>query len=97
MKTTQKDITCIAATVITMFLLFWAIFTGFQLVAKPTRRDQRYSALAFSIGVVAIVFGVVYFIIGLAILADLVLNISDELQKNDKKGYEIHIGHCVDV
>lgn len=96
-KTTQKDTGRLAATVITMFMLLWAIFTGFRLVTEPTRRDGRYSGLAFSIGVVAIVFGFVYFIIGLAILADLVLNISDELQKNERKESNIHIDCSIDV
>ncbi|KAJ9704262.1 hypothetical protein PVL29_002700 [Vitis rotundifolia] len=95
-KTTQKDTGRLAATVITMFMLLWAIFTGFRLVTEATRRDGRYSGLAFSIGVVAIVFGFVYFIIGLAILADLVLNISEELQKNEKES-NIHIDCSIDV
>ncbi|XP_010647593.1 uncharacterized protein LOC104878690 [Vitis vinifera] len=96
-KTTQKDTGRLAATVITMFMLLWAIFTGFRLVTEPTRRDGRYSGLAFSIGVVAIVFGFVYFIIGLAILAELVLNILDELQKNERKESNIHIDCSIDV
>lgn len=96
-KTTQKDTGRLAATVITMFMLLWAIFTGFRLVTEPTRRDGRYSGLAFSIGVVAIVFGFVYFIIGLAILAELVLNILDELQKNERKESNIYIDCSIDV
>ena len=83
--TTQKDTGRLAATMITMIMLLWAIVTGFRLVIEPTRGDGRYSGLAISIGVVAIFFGLVYFIIGLAILADLILQFSDELQKNEKE------------
>lgn len=96
-KTTQKDTGCLAATVITMTMLLWAIFTGFRLVTGSTGGDGRYSGLAFSIGVVAIFFGLVYFIIGFAILADLILKLSDKLQESEKKEYYIHIDGSIDV
>lgn len=52
-----------------MLMLVWGIYTGFRLVTEP-RRDKIYNHLAFTIGVVSIAFGLVYFIIGLAILVD---------------------------
>ena len=94
--TTQKDTGRLAATMITMIMLLWAIITGFRLVIESTRGHGRYSGLAISIGVVAIFFGLVYFIIGLAILADLILHFSDELQKNEKDD-DIHIDGFIEV
>lgn len=72
-----------------MFMLAWASYTGYRLTTEP-RRDDKYYPLIFPIGVVTIVFGTVYIIIGLAIIADLALSLTVQLIMKQKKGI---IGH----
>ncbi|XP_028104785.1 uncharacterized protein LOC114303750 isoform X2 [Camellia sinensis] len=83
-KTICKDIALFIVTVVSILLLVWTICTGFRLATEP-RIDGKYNHLAFLIGVVTIAFGSIYFIIGLAIVADLAQNLSHKLKQMDKK------------
>lgn len=75
----------ILVSVITVFLLLWAIYTGFRLATEP-RGHSRYHFLTFSIGLVTIVFGFIYSIIGVAFILELVLDLSILLQQKESMG-----------
>ncbi|KAM4089214.1 hypothetical protein ACB094_07G132700 [Castanea mollissima] len=79
----------ILVNVITAFMLLWGIYTGIRLAMEP-RGDSKYQFLTFSIGVITIVFGCLYFIFGLAITLELALDLSSRLQQKEKKGSSIH-------
>ncbi|EEF49503.1 conserved hypothetical protein [Ricinus communis] len=84
-KTVPKVIIAgIFVTVITAIVLWWAIYTGVRLATEP-KKDGKYHLLTTSIGVVTIIFGLIYFIIGLGIIAELGLDLSDQLQQKDNK------------
>jgi hypothetical protein len=80
-----KAIVGILVNVITVFMLSCTICTGFRLATEP-RGDSRYHFLTFSIGLVTIVFGSMYFIIGLAMILELALDLSSQLQQTENKG-----------
>lgn len=75
----------ILVNVITVFILLRAIYTGFRLATEP-RGDSRYHFLTFAIGLVTIVFGFIYFIIGLAMILELALDLSSQLQQKENMG-----------
>ncbi|XP_050231531.1 uncharacterized protein LOC126680455 isoform X1 [Mercurialis annua] len=84
-KTVSKVIIAgIFVTVITAIILWWAIYTGFRLATEPKRLGKN-NLLTTSIGVVTIIFGLIYFIIGLGIIAELGLDLFDQLQQKDNK------------
>ncbi|KAL4615941.1 hypothetical protein ACB092_07G163200 [Castanea dentata] len=86
----------ILVNVITAFMLLWGIYTGIRLAMEP-RGDSKYHFLTFSIGVITIVFGCLYFIFGLAITLELALDLSSRLQQKEKEGSSIHKGHKKNV
>ncbi|XP_022763146.1 uncharacterized protein LOC111308808 [Durio zibethinus] len=68
----------ITGSVVTMVLLLWTICCGFELTMEP----WRYTAVAvraFHVGVTTTIFGLLFLIVGFSILADLFLNISEQL------------------
>lgn len=75
-----------------MCVLAWATYTGFRLAIEP-KREGKYYPLAFPIGVLTILFGLVYIIIGLAIVGDLVIYLIAQLMHREKKGIIIHQDH----
>ncbi|XP_062080068.1 uncharacterized protein LOC133784812 [Humulus lupulus] len=88
-KPLRTIIVRIMVTLMTMFMLVWASYTGYRLTTEP-RRDDKYYPLIFPIGIVTIVFGSVYIIIGLAIIADLALSLTVKLLLRSKKGFTVH-------
>ncbi|CAL1384862.1 unnamed protein product [Linum trigynum] len=70
-------------------MLWWVIYTGFKL-ASEHRRDNKYYWLTISIGVTTVTFGFVYFIIGLGILVDQVIDLSAQVQQRKKKRMKHH-------
>lgn len=68
----------IIVSVIAMLMLAWAIYTGFMILTR--QREGTYYPLASPVGVVSIMFGVIYFIIGLCIIAELVVELAKQLQ-----------------
>jgi TRAP-type C4-dicarboxylate transport system permease small subunit len=81
----------IIVSVIAMLMLAWAIYTGFRILTR--QREGTYYPLASPVGVASIMFGVIYFIIGLWIIAELVVELAKQLQ--GKVDHEIVI-HQVD-
>ncbi|KAK8488060.1 hypothetical protein V6N13_062605 [Hibiscus sabdariffa] len=68
-RTMSKAIGQGLVTVITMLVIFWATYTGFRLATKS--EESKQYLLTVSIGVTTILFGLIYFIIGLAIVQEL--------------------------
>lgn len=77
-RTTCKVTAHIFVTVFTMTMLLWAIYTGFRL-ATESSRDSKYYLLTITVGVVTIIFGLIYLIIGLAIFVELALDLFGRL------------------
>ncbi|PON99906.1 hypothetical protein TorRG33x02_043240 [Trema orientale] len=96
MKPVSTTISRIIVTLITMFMLVWASYTGYRLTTEP-RRDDKYYPLIFPIGVVTIVFGSVYIVIGLAIIADLALSLTVQLLLRHKKGIIVNEDHEIET
>ncbi|GLT30661.1 hypothetical protein SLA2020_054520 [Shorea laevis] len=69
-----------AGSLVTMMVLLWSIRCGFRLAMEPSRYTA-YAARSFHIGVTTMFFGFLFLIVGLSILADLFLNISEQLQE----------------
>ncbi|KAB2051211.1 hypothetical protein ERO13_A12G041000v2 [Gossypium hirsutum] len=70
-RTMSKAIRQGLVTVITMFVILWVMYTGFRLTTESGESKQYL--LTVSIGVTTILFGLIYFIIGLAVVQELVL------------------------
>ncbi|XVF00993.1 hypothetical protein REPUB_Repub04eG0050000 [Reevesia pubescens] len=70
-RTISKAIVKALVTIITMFVILWAMYTGFRLATESGESKQYL--LTVSIGVTTILFGLIYFVIGLAIVLELVL------------------------
>ncbi|GLT42858.1 hypothetical protein SLA2020_168380 [Shorea laevis] len=83
-RTISKAIARACVTVIAMFMLSWAIYTGCRL-ATESKGDSKHHLLTVSMGVTAITFGFIYFIIGLAIVLELALALLSHLQTREKK------------
>lgn len=88
-KSRSTVIIRIFVILITMCVLAWATYTGFRLATEP-QRDGKYYPLAFPIGVVTILFGLVYGIIGLGIVGDLAICLIAQLMPKERKGIIIH-------
>lgn len=71
----------VSATMVSMFMLIWTIYNGYKLAAEA-QRVVIYSRLAFLIGVITMAFGFIYFIIGIALVADSALHLSGRLQQD---------------
>ncbi|CAN6686107.1 unnamed protein product [Malus baccata var. baccata] len=72
----------IVVSIIAMVMLAWAIKTGFRLATEP-RREGKYYPLASPVGVVTIMFGFTYSIIGLCIIAELAVELTKQLQTTE--------------
>ncbi|XP_068317246.1 uncharacterized protein [Pyrus communis] len=70
-------------SIVAMIMLAWAINTGFRLATEP-RREGKYYPLASPVGVVTIMFGFTYSIIGLCIIAELAVELTRQLQTTEK-------------
>ena len=81
--TNHEMIGCTLANVITVFMLLWGTYTRIRLSMEP-RGDSKYHFLTFSIGIIIIVFGFIYFIFGLAIMLE-------------RRGSSIHKDHNTNV
>ncbi|XP_062018945.1 uncharacterized protein LOC133735558 [Rosa rugosa] len=85
----------IIVSLIAMLMLVWAIYTGFRLVTEPIK--GTYYPLASPVGVVSIMFGVIYFIIGLCTIVELAVELTKRLQGKVKNEIVIHQVHNIDI
>ncbi|TXG64659.1 hypothetical protein EZV62_011653 [Acer yangbiense] len=90
-KTIYKVVARISVAVVTLFMLLWSIHTGYRLATEP-RRDSKYYFLTTSIGILSIIFGLTYFIIGLAVIVELGLDLFAQLQQKQRKATGVHQG-----
>lgn len=88
---TFKVVARITVAVITLFMLLWSIHTGYRLATEPGR-DSKYYFLTTSIGVLSIIFGLTYFLIGLTVILELAFELLLCLQQKKKKGIGTHQG-----
>ncbi|CAO2814958.1 unnamed protein product [Amaranthus hypochondriacus] len=80
-RTVCQMIIQVTATMASMSMLTWAIYYGYKL-ASEAQRVVVYNRLAFLIGVITMAFGFIYFIIGIALVADSALHFTDRLQQS---------------
>lgn len=93
-KVICKYIARIIVSVVAMFILLWTIYFGYDFATKP-HRDGKYNRYALSIGAATIVLGITFVTTGLAIVADLVLNLSQ--QQQEEKRIEIQQGKPIQI
>lgn len=74
----------IIASIISMSMIMWIMYAGLELICEP-RSNPRYNHLTLLVGALSIVFGVIHFIQGFAIIMALVLELLGWLQLQDKK------------
>ncbi|OMO74393.1 hypothetical protein CCACVL1_16757 [Corchorus capsularis] len=72
-KTVSKAIAKVIVTVITVSMILLAMYTGFRLATESG--ETKHHVLTVSIGVTTILFGLIYFIIGVAIVMELALDL----------------------
>lgn len=68
----------IIGALVAMALLLWTIRNGYQAASVP--RHQQYGQWISHVGILIMVFGFLLLVIGLPIIADLFLGLSEELQ-----------------
>ncbi|KAK4835259.1 hypothetical protein QYF36_007576 [Acer negundo] len=90
-KTIYKVVARISVAVVTLFMLLWSIHTGYRL-ATESRSDSKYYFLTTSIGILSIIFGLTYFIIGIAVIVELGLDLFAQLQQKQRKATGVHQG-----
>lgn len=77
------------APVIAMVLLLCIIHSGFE-VATETHRDTTATAESsnwgFHVGVITLLFGFLFIALGIPILVNLFLKLSEQLQKQEETG-----------
>ncbi|KAJ6707950.1 hypothetical protein OIU85_028244 [Salix viminalis] len=69
----------IALAIVAILMLLFAIFTGFKL-AKNSSRYVGDAGRAFCMGTLTMLFACLFLILGIPIIADLFLNLSEQLQ-----------------
>lgn len=74
---TYATIFKIAVSLIMILMLLWTIYIGFLFATIPAR-NTSYNSWVFFIGVVTMLFGSLLLILGLLILADLLLSLSNQ-------------------
>ncbi|EOX97855.1 Uncharacterized protein TCM_006778 [Theobroma cacao] len=87
-RTISKAIAKALMTVITMLMIIWAMYTGFRLATESG--DSKHYLLTVSIGVTTILFGLIYFVIGLAIVLEVALDLWTRSQQKEKKETSFH-------
>ncbi|XP_021287178.1 uncharacterized protein LOC110418704 [Herrania umbratica] len=89
-RTISKAIAKALMTVITTLIIMWAMYTGFRLATES--EDSKHYLLTVSIGVTTILFGLIYFVIGLAIVLGVALDFWTRSQQKEKQETSFH--HC---
>lgn len=84
----------IIASVIPMFMLLWIMRAGFELATEP-RRDPRYNPLALFVGVTSMIFGLVHFINGAAMVAGFILELLGWLQPQEEESDSPRHDDCI--
>jgi hypothetical protein len=69
---------CIIGALIVVAILLWTIRSGYQNVTEPPH--QLYGQRISHVGVLLMLFGFLLLAIGLPIIADLFLGLSEEIQ-----------------
>lgn len=81
-----RDTARLVGFVVPLLVLLWIVHMGYRLTTDAKDIDTggsegSYIALVF--GVFTVVFGLIYFVVGLTIIAELALDLLDWLNKDD--------------
>ncbi|WJX51348.1 hypothetical protein P8452_37552 [Trifolium repens] len=71
---------CIIGALIVVAMLLWTIRSGYQNVTEPRHQLCLYGQRISHVGVLIMLFGFLLLAIGLPIIADLFLGLSEEIQ-----------------
>ena len=86
-KSACKDAARIILSIVIMLLLVWVVYTGYKLATEAREengsRGSGYNYVVIMFGVVTVVFGSIYFIVGLTIVAELGVDLSTWVQTTD--------------
>ncbi|XP_030942856.1 uncharacterized protein LOC115967843 isoform X4 [Quercus lobata] len=93
MKTIRRDTAAVCAialritgSLINMVLLLWTIHSGIEIATETEAyMDYEYSQWAFHVGVVTMFFGFLILALGIPILADLFLKLTEQLQQQEEE------------
>lgn len=93
MKMNRRDTAAVCAialritgSLITMVLLLWTIRSGVEIATETEAyMDYEYSQWAFHVGVVTMFFGFVFLALGIPIIADLILKLTEQLQQQEEE------------
>jgi len=84
-----KDVARIIVSMVIMAMLIWIVHKGYSLITNATKNgdiqgyEDNYIAIVF--GVATVVSGLVYFIVGLIVVAELALECLAWLRRGDKE------------
>ena len=93
MKMIRRDTAAVCAialqitgSLITMVLLLWTIHSGVEIATETEAyMDYKYSQWAFHVGVVTMFFGFLFLALGIPILAELFLKLTEQLQQQEEE------------
>lgn len=77
--------TRIVVSVLTIFLIFWIIHLGFGVASGVEAQSSRRN-WGFQIGVVTLLFGILFVALGLPLLINLLLKLSEQLHRHEETG-----------
>ncbi|KAJ7978530.1 putative Transmembrane protein [Quillaja saponaria] len=75
----------IIGALIAVTLLVWTIYSGYKVVTEP-QKHPAYTPWAASVGVTIMLFGFLIMAVGLPIVADLFLKLSEEIYQQEETG-----------
>lgn len=77
------------APIVAMVMLLWVVHSGFE-VASETQRDTLATAgsgsWGFHVGLVTLLFGFTFIALGIPILVNLFLKLSEQMQRQEETG-----------
>ena len=86
-KSACNDVARLILSIMIMFVLVWVIHAGHRLATEAREengsRGSEYNYVVVMFGVVTVVFGLIYFIVGLTIVAELGVDLSTWVQTRD--------------
>lgn len=86
-KSACKDVARLILSMLIMLVLVWVVHTGYRLATEAREETgshgYEYNYVLVMCGVVTVVFGLIYFIVGLTIVAELGVDLSTWVQTRD--------------
>lgn len=86
-KSACTDVARLILSILIMLVLVWVVHTGYRLATEAREENgshgSEYNYVVVTFGVVTVVFGLIYFIVGLTIVAELGVDLSTWVQTRD--------------